>query len=215
MIGLAVREGLARHGITVDWVRDGRSGLDAAATEPYAAMLLDLGLPRADGIEVLQRLRGAANSPRSELPVLIVTARDAVGDRIAGLDAGADDYLLKPFDIDELAARVRAVLRRRDGRARPLLRSAGLTLDPATREVRRHGEAVALSGRELALLELLMRRPGLPLSRAQLEEQLLGWGEEVASNALEVHVHNLRRKLGAESIQNIRGVGYFVPRDAG
>lgn len=215
MIGLAVREGLARHGITVDWVRDGRSGLDAAATEPYAAMLLDLGLPRADGIEVLQRLRGAANSPRSELPVLIVTARDAVGDRISGLDAGADDYLLKPFDIDELAARVRAVLRRRDGRARPLLRSAGLTLDPATREVRRHGEAVALSGRELALLELLMRRPGLPLSRAQLEEQLLGWGEEVASNALEVHVHNLRRKLGAESIQNIRGVGYFVPRDAG
>lgn len=215
MIGLAVREGLARHGITVDWVRDGRSGLDAAATEPYAAMLLDLGLPRADGIEVLQRLRAATHAPRGELPVLIVTARDAVGDRIAGLDAGADDYLLKPFDIDELAARLRAVLRRRDGRARPLLRSAGLTLDPATREVRRQGQVVALSGRELALLELLMRRPGLPLSRAQLEEQLLGWGEEVASNALEVHVHNLRRKLGAQSIQNIRGVGYFVPRDAG
>lgn len=215
MIGPAVREGLARHGIAVDWVRDGRSGLDAAATEPYAAMLLDLGLPRADGIEVLRGLRAATHSPRSELPVLIVTARDAVGDRIAGLDAGADDYLLKPFDIDELAARLRAVLRRRDGRARPLLRSAGLTFDPASREVRRHGEVVALSGRELALLELLMRRPGLPLSRAQLEEQLLGWGEEVASNALEVHVHNLRRKLGAESIQNIRGVGYFVPRDAG
>jgi DNA-binding response OmpR family regulator len=212
MIGAAVRDGLVRHAITVDWVRDGRAGWAAACSEPYAAVLLDLGLPGRSGLDLLRQLRAEAPLAHRGVPVLIVTARDAVGDRIAGLDAGADDYVLKPFDIDELAARVRAVLRRRDGQAAPLLRSAQLTLDPATREVCAEGRPVALSAREFALLELLMRRPGVALSRAQLEERLLGWGEEVASNALEVHVHHLRRKLGARSIQNIRGVGYFVPK---
>ena len=212
MIGLAVREGLGRLGITIDWVRDGDAGLAAASTEPYAAVLLDLGLPRRDGLTVLRELRERAPAAFRDVPVLLVTARDAVEDRVAGLDAGADDYVLKPFDMTELAARLRAVRRRRDGRASALMAAAGISLDPGNREVRLDDVPVALSGREYALLELLMRRPGVPMSRAQLEERLLGWGEEVASNALEVHIHNLRRKLGAERILNIRGVGYFVPK---
>lgn len=209
LIGEAVCVGLARLGITVDWVRDGESGLQCASSEPFAAVVLDLGLPRRDGMLVLRDLRAAGHT----LPILIVTARDAVADRIAGLDAGADDYIQKPFEMDELAARLRAAIRARSGRADPVLRSANLALYPDTKKVTKNGTDIALSAREFALLELLMRRPGVPMSRAQLEDRLLGWGEEVASNALEVNVHNLRRKLGAESILNIRGVGYFVPKE--
>lgn len=213
MLGTEVCEGLAGLGWRVDWVRDGELGLTAASTEPYGAVLLDLGLPRRDGLSVLRELRQNAPPAFRDVPVLLITARDAVAERIAGLDAGADDYVLKPFHLEELAARLRAVRRRKDGRAAPVMRAAGLELDTASREVRVDGRPVALSARELGLLELLMRRPGVALSRAQLEERLLGWGEEVSSNALEVHIHNLRRKLGTERILNIRGVGYFVARE--
>lgn len=212
MIGPAVQDGLARRGLRVDWVRDGAAGLSAASTEPFDAVLLDIGLPRLDGLALLKALRASADPVFSQVPVLLVTARDAVTDRIAGLDAGADDYVLKPFDIDELAARLRAVSRRRDGRTSTTMTAAGMSLDTASREVRVDGQPVSLSAREFGLLELLMRRPGVAQSRAQLEDRLLGWGEEVASNALEVHIHNLRRKLGAQRVLNIRGVGYFVPR---
>lgn len=204
MIGESVRKGLQQDGFAVDWVRDGISAEAAWRANPYDLMLLDLGLPRKDGVAVLQGLRRAGKT----LPVLIMTARDAVRDRVAGLDAGADDYLVKPFDLDELAARVRALLRRRGGRGDPLLRHGELTFDPATKAVRVAGEAVSLSARELAVLEALLDRPGAVLSRAQLEERIYGWDDAVESNAVEVHIHALRRKLGADLIVNVRGVGY-------
>jgi two-component system response regulator QseB len=172
-------------------------------------VLLDLGLPRKDGLDVLR----AARARRNEVPILVITARDAVADRIRGLDAGADDYLVKPFDLDELAARVRALVRRADGRAEPVVRHGAIALNPATREVTLRGRPVVLSGREFALLHALLARPGMVLSRAQLEERLYGWGEEVGSNAVEVHIHNLRRKLGAGTIRNVRGVGYTIPAE--
>lgn len=209
LIGEAVRVGLVRLGMTVDWVRDGELGLQCARSEPFDAMVLDLGLPKRDGMQVLRELR-SGNHP---MPILVVTARDAVHERVAGLDAGADDYILKPFEMDELAARLRSAIRSRAGRADPVLRCGALALHPDTKLFTLNGVPVGLSAREFALMELLMRTPGVPMSRAQLEERLLGWGEEVASNALEVNIHNLRRKLGAQSILNIRGVGYFVPRD--
>lgn len=209
LIGEAVRVGLDRLGITVDWVRDGELGLQCARSEPFDAVLLDLGLPKRDGMQVLRDLRSHALA----MPILVITARDALADRVAGLDAGADDYILKPFELDELAARLRSALRSRSGRADPVLRSGTLALHPDTKRVTKEGAAVLLSAREFALLALLMRRPGVPMSRTQLEERLLGWGEEVASNALEVNIHNLRRKLGVDCILNIRGVGYFVPQD--
>jgi two-component system response regulator QseB len=209
LIGEAVRVGLARLGITIDWVRDGELGLQCASSEPFDAVVLDLGLPRQDGMQVLRALRQSGHL----FPILIITARDALADRVAGLDAGADDYILKPFELDELAARLRSSIRSRSGRADPVLRSGPLALHQDTKVVTKDGAVVSLSAREFALLELLMRRPGVPLSRLQLEERLLGWGEEVISNALEVNIHNLRRKLGVASILNIRGVGYFVPRD--
>jgi two-component system response regulator QseB len=208
MIAQALRTGLLRDGITVDWAADGASGLAAALAETFSAVLLDLGLPRRDGLQVLRELR-AKGRP---VPVIVLTARDGVDDRIAGLDAGADDYVVKPFDVGELGARLRAVVRRHAGRAEPVLEAAGVRMDPARREVTVDDKPVSLTAREFALLELLLRRPGLPLSRAQIEERLLGWGEEVQSNAVEVQVHHLRRKIGAERIHNIRGVGYFVPR---
>ena len=170
-------------------------------------LLLDLGLPRKSGLDLLAALRRKG----VELPVLVITARDAVADRVKGLDAGADDYLVKPFDLDELSARIRALMRRRGGRASPAIEHGALTLDPATREVTLSGKPVNLSGREFALLRALLERPGVPLSRARLEDRLYGWGEEVESNAVEVHIHSLRRKLGASWIRNVRGVGYLVP----
>jgi two-component system, OmpR family, response regulator QseB len=206
MIGEAVRSGLRRQGFAVDWVRDGAAAEQALASEPYDACLLDLGLPRRAGLDVLRALRARG----STLPVLVLTARDAITDRVDGLDAGADDYVVKPFDLAELAARIRAVTRRKAGRANAVIEHDGVSLDPATREVRRHGELVALSPREFALLHALLEHPGRILSRAQLEERLYGWGEEVESNVVEVHVHTLRRKLGADFIRNVRGVGYRV-----
>lgn len=207
MIGESVCDGLAQEGHTVDWVRDGVAAESAIAAQPYAAVLLDLGLPRRDGLDVLRRIRAR----RSDVPVLVVTARDAIADRVAGLDAGADDYLVKPFDLDELAARVRALSRRAGGRAQPRVERGPLALDPTTRQVTVRGRPVSLSGREYALLEALTARPGIVLSRAQLEERLYGWRDEVASNAVEVHIHNLRRKLGAEVIRSERGLGYTIP----
>jgi two-component system response regulator QseB len=209
MIGEAVRNGLRRQGFVVDWVQDGIAAEQALATEPYDACVLDLGLPRKDGLGVLRDLRARG----SDLPVLVLTARDAVADRIAGLDAGADDYVIKPFDLNEIAARIRALLRRRAGRASSVLEYRGVTLDPATHEVRKDGERVQLSPREFALLHALLEQPGRVLSRAQLEESLYGWGEEVESNVVEVHVHGLRRKLGADFIRNVRGVGYRIAPD--
>lgn len=206
MIGDSVQKGLRQDGFSVDWVRDGQAADAAWRATPYDLMLLDLGLPRKDGLAVLQGLRKAGKA----LPVLIMTARDAVRDRVSGLDAGADDYLVKPFDLDELAARVRALLRRQGGRGDPLLRHGGLTLNPATREAEFKGQPLALSPREFALLEALLDRPGAVLSRARIEERIYGWGQEVESNAVEVHIHSLRRKLGADFIRNVRGVGYKV-----
>lgn len=206
MIGRGVEQGLKQAGFTVDWVRDGRAAELALANAGYALLLLDLGLPRLDGLSLLKRLRQRGNA----LPVLIITARDAVSDRVAGLNLGADDYLVKPFDLQELVARVHALARRQAGRARPRIVLGPLCLDPVAREVRLDERTVALSPREFALLEALLETPGAVLSRDELEDRLYGWDEEVASNALEVHVHNLRRKLGAAWIRNVRGVGYKV-----
>lgn len=206
MIGEAVRLGLRKQGLAVDWVQDGVAAKAALGAESFDLVLLDLGLPKLDGLQVLKWLRGTG----SKVPVLILTARDSVNDRIRGLDAGADDYIVKPFDFDELAARVRAVQRRHSGRAENLVEHLGIRLDPASHAVTRDGAPVNLSHREFALLEALLERPGQVLSRTQLEERLYGWGEEVESNAVEVHIHNLRKKLGAEYIQNVRGVGYRV-----
>jgi two-component system, OmpR family, response regulator len=206
MIAAAMQDGLRQAGYTVDWARDGREAELGLADTSYDLLLLDLGLPRKSGLDVLRSVR-ARSDP---IPVLIVTARDAVSDRVEGLDAGADDYLVKPFDLDELAARVRALLRRRTGRAEPLLRHGGLSLNPATHEVMLDDKPLALSGREFALLAALLERPGALLSRSQLEEKLYGWGEEIESNTIEVYIHSLRRKLGPGFIRNVRGVGYGI-----
>ncbi len=210
MIGAGIRTGLRQDGYTADWARDGNSAELAVATNEYDAILLDLGLPGRSGLELLAQWRRKRNT----VPILIITARDSVEDRIAGLDTGADDYLVKPFDLNELAARLRALLRRRSGRATPVIEHGPLHLDPATHEVRLNGTAVKLSGREFALLHALLQVPGVPLSRSQLEDRLYGWEEEIGSNAVEVHIHALRRKIGSELIRNVRGVGYMVPRQA-
>ena len=206
MIGDSVRKGLRQEGYTVDWARDGAAAELALANGVYDLLLLDLGLPRQDGLEVLKKLRRAGDA----IPTLIVTARDAIADRVRGLDAGADDYLVKPFDLDEIAARVRALLRRGAGRPRPAIEIGPLRIDPASHEVRLDGAPVTLSAREFALLQALAERPGEVLSRDRIEDRLYGWGEEIDSNAVEVHIHNLRRKLGAEAIRNVRGVGYTI-----
>ena len=208
MIGESVAAGLRLAGHAVDWVRDGRAA-DAALSPPVHDMvLLDLGLPRKSGLELLKGVRAGG----ADLAVLIITARDAVADRIAGLDAGADDYIVKPFDLDELAARMRAVARRRAGRAAPEIEYGPLRLDPAKRRAFVEGREVALSGREFAVLEALLERPEAVLSRAQIEERLYGWRQEIESNAVEVHIHALRRKLGADMIRTLRGVGYTVAK---
>jgi len=206
MVGKALQQGLVQAGFSVDWVRDGRKAEATLAHGVHDLTILDLGLPEVDGMALLKSLRARGDA----MPVLIASARDTVRDRIAGLEAGADDYVLKPFDLDELIARVRALLRRHAGSGSPLLRCGALTLDPARRVVTLDGEPVELSPREFALLEALMQRPGTVLSREKLEESIYGWGEEVASNAIEVHLHHLRRKLGAQRIRNVRGVGYRV-----
>ncbi|MCC9598520.1 MULTISPECIES: response regulator transcription factor [unclassified Rubrivivax] len=214
MIGESLRAALRLEGHAVDWVRDVAAARATLASERFDCVLLDLGLPPggppgappADGLDVLRELRGRADTT----PVIVLTARDASGDRVRGLDAGADDYLVKPFEFDELTARIRAVTRRHGGRAAPLLTHGGVTLDPATRQVTKDGQPVLLSSREFAVLEALMQRPGAVLSRAQLEDRLYGWGDAVESNAVSVYVHQLRRKLGADFIRNMRGVGYFL-----
>lgn len=206
MIGASVELGLHQAGFAVDWVRDGKAAELALETGGYSLLLLDLGLPRQDGLTVLKRARAR----ELDLPVLIVTARDAVSDRIAGLNGGADDYLIKPFDLNELIARVHALLRRHAGRVRAEMRLGGLVLDPVGHTVTLDGRPVPLSQREFALLECLMERPGTVLSLERIEERLYGWEEAIASNAVEVHLHKLRRKLGPGWIRNVRGVGYKV-----
>ncbi|MCI1016478.1 MULTISPECIES: response regulator [Herbaspirillum] len=207
MVGEAVRKGLRQDGFAIDWVQDGKSADVALRTEDYAMMLLDLGLPQKDGLAVLRTLRERGNG----IPVLITTARDAVADRVAGLDAGADDYLIKPFDLEELSARMRALSRRQAGRAESLVQVREVVLNPATHEVTVGGKPVNLSAREFTLLQAFMDRPGVVLSRAQLEEKLYGWDDSIESNAVEVHIHALRKKVGSDFIKNVRGVGYLVP----
>ena len=209
MIGEALLDLLRGENYAVDWVRDGEMADTALRAHRYDLMLLDLGLPRRDGLEVLRSLRAR----RDSVPVLVATARDAVGDRIAGLDAGADDYVVKPYDMTELLARIRALIRRRAGHGEPVFAHKGVTLNPATHEATLNGQAVALSAREWAVLEPLIARPGILLSRAQLEEKLYSWKDDISSNAVEVYVHGLRKKLGAGLIQTVRGLGYMVPRE--
>lgn len=208
MIGEGVRKALRQDGFAVDWTRDGGAAETALRAESYDLVLLDLGLPGKSGLAVLKELRARGQ----EMPVLILTARDAVSDRVQGLDSGADDYLVKPFDLDELAARIRALLRRRGGRAQPLVVYGRLVLNPGSHEVSLDDKPLSLSAREFALLQALVEQPGAVLSRSRLEERLYGWGEEVESNAVEVHVHNLRKKLGTNFIRTVRGVGYLVPK---
>ncbi|SAK98099.1 two component transcriptional regulator [Caballeronia calidae] len=210
MIGEAVQDELRESSYAVDWVRDGKLALTSFATHVYDAILLDLGLPGADGLDVLRTVRRGAN----HVPIIIITARDSVEDRIRGLDEGADDYLIKPFDIAELRARMRAVIRRRGGQAAPIMTNGVLTLDPATREATSGDTATRLSSREFALLQALMLRPGAILSRAELEDRIYGWNEEVESNAVEFLIHSLRKKLGATAIKNVRGVGWMVSKQS-
>ncbi len=204
MLGRSMERGLRLAGFSLDWTQDGLQTQAALREQPYAVLLLDIGLPGLDGLQLLQWLR----SEDRPVPVLVVSARDAVSDRVAGLNLGADDYLTKPFDLDELVARVHALARRGSGRAQPELKFGRLTMRPLRREALLDNQPVALAAREYDLLLALMENPGTVLSREQLESRLYGWQEEVASNAVEVHVHHLRRKLGAAWIKNVRGVGY-------
>ena len=208
MIGVAVRDALLQDGYVVDWLRDGERADAALAAGQYDLALLDLGLPGKDGLAILRGLR----SRRQAMPVIVITARDAIESRIAGLDAGADDYIVKPFDLEELAARIRSALRRSAGRPEPDLALGDVSVDLARRTVLRHGQPLTLSAREYAIVEALALRPGAILSRAQLEQRMYGWGEEVDSNAVEVHIHAIRKKLGTDFIRNVRGVGYYIPR---
>ena|SRR5580765_4939257 len=208
MIGKTLQQALQQDGYAVDWVTDGESGRTAITTsqDAYVLVLLDLGLPRKGGLALLRELRREGNRVR----VLVVTARDAVADRVEGLDAGADDYLTKPFSLDELTARIRALLRRDVTREDNVLRHGDLALDTATHAVTQGGKVVDVSAREFALLAALLERPGAALSKTQLEERIYRWGDEVESNAVEVHIHNLRKKLGSEAIRTLRGVGYAL-----
>lgn len=208
MVGAAVLQALRDAAYAVDWVTDGRAAIEAANLEPYDLALLDLGLPEQDGLRVLRRFREV----RDRLPVIIVTARDGIEDRIGGLDLGADDYLVKPFEVRELLARMRAILRRRGSGGSPILSNGAISLDPATHEASHAGETCRLTAREFALLQALMTRPGAILSRGELEGRIYGWNEEVESNAVEFLIHALCKKLGATAIRNVRGVGWMVDR---
>lgn len=208
LLGDALCVGLRQEGHAVDWVKDGAAADAALASESFDLVVLDLGLPRRSGLEVLRALRARGQG----LPVLILTARDATAEKVAGLDAGADDYLVKPVELDELAARVRALLRRAAGRAQPVLRLGDLELDPAARRVTLADAPVELSAREFALLQMLLENAGRVLTREKLEASLYGWRDEPESNALEVHIHHLRKKLGAERIKTLRGIGYMMPK---
>ncbi len=206
LLGDGLAAGLRHCGYNVDWLQDGESARAALATDDYAALVLDLGLPRLDGMAVLRLLRAEGNA----IPVLILTARDSTWDKVGGLDSGADDYLVKPVDLDELAARLRALTRRGSGTRAPLLKFRDVELDPAARRVRLLGQPVDISATEFVILEMLMRNVGQVISRAQLESALYGWGEGVESNVVEVHIHHLRRKIGANLIRTVRGVGYLM-----
>ena len=208
MIGPSLRRGLADAGIVVDWVEDGATGLAALDTTSYAVILLDLGLPDGCGLSVLDRLRGRSD----DTPIVILTARDDLETRIDGLDRGADDFLVKPFEIDELKARIRAAVRRSAGRSASLMECGELTLDLATREVGYRGQRHALSAREFALIQVLAERPGAILSRAQIEDRIYGWGEEVESNAVDVLIHYVRKKFDKDVVRNVRGVGWVIPK---
>ncbi len=210
LLGGGVRTGLEQAGITVDWAQDGEEADAALGTTSYDAVVLDLGLPKRDGLSLLRQLRAR----RDPVPVLVLTARGTVGDRVTGLDAGADDYLAKPFDLTELQARVRALLRRSRGIASPVIRCGRVALDPAARTVTLDGRPVDLLPREVATLEALLLNAGRVLSKAQIEDKLYGWGDEIGSNAVEVYVHHLRRKLYPDLIRTVRGVGYLVPKDS-
>jgi two-component system OmpR family response regulator len=208
MIGEAVSVALKDAAYAVDWVMDGAAACSVLELGEHQAVLLDLGLPKRDGLEVLRRLRQSGNA----VPVIVITARDGVDERIKGLDYGADDYLVKPFDVNELLARLRAVVRRKGGQAAPALTNGKLSLDPATREAR-HGDTVeVLSAREFALLHALLLRPGTILSRSELEERIYGWNEEVESNVVDFLIHGVRRKFGADIIKNVRGAGWMVEK---
>jgi DNA-binding response OmpR family regulator len=207
-LGDGLTVGLRQAGFAVDWLADGQAADRALHSESFDLLVLDLGLPGLSGMDLLQRVRQRGAS----LPILILTARDATGDKVAGLDAGADDYLVKPIDLDELSARIRALTRRSAGRAAPLLRHGQLTVDPATHRVTLAEQPVELSGREFSLLQLLLENAGRVLTRSQLEQSLYGWHDEPDSNVLDVHIHHLRKKLGSELIRNLRGVGYTIPK---
>ena len=208
LIGQAVKGALNKTSSAVDWVQDGELALSSLAVEDYSLVLLDLGLPRKSGLEVLDAIR----SSNKNLPVIIITARDSIKDKIMGLDKGADDYLVKPFSLAELHARIRAVVRRNNGIANPILSTSFLELNPPTCEVSRDNQVHALSAREFALLHILMLRPGTIFSRDNLEQAIYGWNEEVASNAIEFIIHGLRKKIGKDAIKNIRGLGWMVSK---
>lgn len=208
LLGDGLSAGLTQNGYTVDWLKDGASADQALQTEDFEIIVLDLGLPKLSGIEVLQKYRGRGNTT----PVIILTARESIEDRIKGLDSGADDYLVKPFDLDELCARIRALQRRFNVRAESTLSHGDVILDPASHTVTLNNEAVNVSRREFALLHKLLENTGRVLSRESLTQSLYGWGEEVDSNALEVHIHNLRKKLGNDFILTIRGIGYMIDK---
>ena len=208
LLGDGVRNGLKQQDFVVEWLRDGQSAVNSLLHEHFDAVVLDLGLPKKHGLDVLREIRGKG----IKLPVLILTAQDAVEDRVAGLDAGADDYLIKPFDLDELYARIRALLRRASGRADPMLVHGDIAIDPAAHQVTLAGQVIELSRREYSVLLDLLQNRGRVLSRVRLEESLYEVGEQIESNAVEVHVHHLRKKLGSELIRTIRGVGYMIDK---
>ncbi len=210
LLGDGLKAGLMQAGYAVDWMRDGEAAVAALTAESFSAIVLDLGLPKRDGLSVLQWLRARQDAT----PVLILTARDQAGDKVRGLDLGADDYVLKPFDLDEVAARLRALVRRAHGRASPRLALGDIVLDPAARSVTRAGQPVELTSREFDLLQVLMQNADRVLSRRALEERLYSWDDSVGSNALEVHIHHLRKKLGSETIRTVRGAGYTISANA-